>query len=423
MENGTLMNLHSALVLDGANGPPLVQGGSLVQEGGTLTATNASLRTVGGALSFTNAQADFDTLWLGISPFHAASTLHQAGGFIRGSVLVDNASYNLLGGTFSGDLKIGKYTDGFFRQFAGTNRSAILEIGISPFGRGHYTIDGGCLLASSIRVGNAPVGRGWFAQAGGEIEVDFLQIGAGGDYYQASIGNFFLTNGTLRTGRVVVTDGRFVQAGGHHSTAASLSMNGVYHEDRYGLVSMTPKYILEGGTFVSPGIILNAWSIFEQFGGTNFVQGSLSVSNTEYGLHDGCLSTSNTIIDGSGFKQTASFVQKGGNHAVSGTLSILGNYHLSGGTLVSSNILLSGRLVVTAGVLMNAGGVLLMAGELDLRSGSQSLGELQLLDHSLINFGTAPGALHFQVSASRPWKPGKLLAITNWNGQLNGSGS
>jgi len=148
-------------------------------------------------------------------------------------------------------------------------------------------------------------------------------------------------------------------------------------------------------------------------------------------MSGGSLITSNTTVSpgyfttSDGYHFYSQFLQSGGRHRVSNTLSNLDQYVLSGGSLFANRVYLRGLLVVSNvnAAISNPGG-LDCGGVLRLYGGSsESLGPMTLSANSILDL---PGTIHmlaFSDSSFKAWNNGVTLTVTNWNGSTNGGGS
>ncbi len=142
---------------------------------------------------------------------------------------------DLESGLFSGDLRArnltvgtpgspGRFeqTGGSFTEEENTSQSLTIRLGAAN-GRGEYRLSGGSLTAGDLEIGR--FGEGLFRQSGGHANV----------YYDNAIwgqGEYQLSGGVLESGELAVL-GRFVQTGGMHLNRQAADVgepntNGVY---------------------------------------------------------------------------------------------------------------------------------------------------------------------------------------------------
>src|SRR6185436_4536997 len=216
---------------------------------------------------------------------------------------------------------------------------------------GTYTLSGGAVTAPVLRIGPVLYSGGQFAQIGGYVSVASLELGSSSFRSFPGHGSYSLTNGVLVTGAIDMINGYIYQAGGMHTLSNGLSLFGNF--DDYGSDNRFVNYTLAGGSLFCPSINLGLFGSFDQSGGTNTVAGNLAFANTSYSMSGGSLITSNTTVSpgyfttSDGYHFYSQFLQSGGRHRVSNTLSNLDQYILSGGSLFANRVYLRGLLVVS----------------------------------------------------------------------------
>lgn len=308
--------------------------GSIVQEGGTVTASVVTRSWDGaltsGTLNMGKSRLDRGSYTLTGGGLYTESTIvgnggtgtfthdgaassnvvHEANNLVVGHDLGSSGVYNLGAGRLTSEVQsIGYNGTGEFIQSAplnSYNNTGSLVVGEGNTGVGTYTMQGGWLFAGTEIIGGS--GTGTFTHWGGLNDVaGSLYIGDYTDLTGPYIGDFTNGNGTY-------------------------SMNGMFS----GNPELRAHDEFIGGTGTGS---------FEQFGGTNTVAGSLSVG------HDG---------DGSG-----SYVLDGG-----GTLSVAGN------EVVGNSV---------TGALTQFGGVNTVGGQLNVGLASTGSGTLTLDSWGEIN--------------------------------------
>ena len=430
--NGSLDNLYGAFEVD--SGQWNITSGQFIQEGGTTVATNATTSVLAGSMNLTNADVNLGDLDLGDS-FTISGTVVQAGGSVDCALVVHGGSYSFLSGTFSGECSVlspfgvGYFGYSTFNQYSGTNY-AVISLGTSPrfpFGSGFgtYTLYNGAVVTSNVDIGRAGYAHGEFNQAEGFVSIASLNLGGGiggGGTGTTGVGTYSLTNGILLTGNLNIANGSIIQAGGQHTTTNALVL-GLYSVSRF-----FASYSLSGGEFFCPGIYMGTsgfwvfYTAFYQSGGTNSVAGDLIFDDTGYSLSGGTLLTSNTVVLQGGIH--SQFLQTGGEHRVSNTLSNLDQYFLSGGTLSASNIVLSGTLSVSNSAVILNPGLFNFGGNLQLfNNANENLGQMLLSSNSSIDLEPGTHTLAFLNSSSIAWGNGVTLTVSNWTGLANGGGS
>jgi hypothetical protein len=297
----------------------------------------------------------------------------------------------VVGGTGTGSVT---QTGGTVTVVSGPDTGG-LEIGRSTGGSGTYVLSDGELnvnresVAGSnafMLVGNA--GTGAFTQTGGSVSVEgtiTLGFAAGGSGTYDVSGDKSL----LETEHLVVRNGTFTQSGGHVSvdtnspgpTGGSLSIfsGGAYNLSaglaNDSLLDVEFTEIIQGG-------------IFTQSGGTNTVDGALSISNGGQYVLGGI--GSQLHIGDDVTVNNASISQTGGSAQVNGALNIdgsgggvgsyslggLGNLAVAGEEVIGDSGI--GSFVQTAGTNSLAGGTLTL-GKSPTGSGTYQLSGTALL--------------------------------------------
>ena len=301
-----------------------------------------------------------------------------------------------------------------------------------------------------------------------------------------------LESGTMRCLNLTFIDGTFIQIGGTHYVqeislpdqngyqlqGGALISEQVQIGNYWGLVPDTHPYVwqtggvhtnlqltmvradgngyyrLDQGLLVSSNVSLTKSNSFIQNGGTSLLQKLDLSSGGRFALNGGQVVTAETSVESFDYFPRSLFVQSGGEHTVTGALSLKGSsgvssepaYELGGGHLrapdirvegtalsvSSGGMLLSSNLTIVTGTLSLAGqGVVSNTGILTLSnyyyaasitadnaSERQYLGRLQIRNGGFLNLHASPvqptyaTVLEFNDSHALPWS-GQLL-ITNW---------
>jgi fibronectin-binding autotransporter adhesin len=337
-------------------------GGLFIYDGGTLSATafTAALGvgydagainaiTFNGSLDVSNLRCFYVGYagtgsiiqMAGDCHFNYESYLgYQAGG---------TGTYQLNGGTLrAGNYEYFGYSGtGCFIQSGGTHLvSSHLYLGYNATGTGSYTMSGGLLtIGTGGLLGNLYVGyhgKGVFSQSGGTHTSGEVSIGG---ELEGGIGSYFLQGGTLNAQDLRIHLGAVTQTGG----VCTLSPYGLLCAGRW---RGPATYTLAGGALNvgSPGDTIDEGigdsGAFLQTGGTHYVSGSLSVDGDDYmaafvlgggGLTVGTTGGSN--IEYIGRYGSGTFTQTGGTHLINGTLDMAhysmtsASFTLTGGTL------------------------------------------------------------------------------------------
>ncbi len=212
---------------------------------------------------------------------------------------------------------------------------------------------------------------------------------------------------------------------------AGAQLSGVY-QDLYisgQLVPPNPGHwsyaycTLADGTLSSSSMRLIA-AYFDQSGGTNST-GGLCVLGAEYTLSGGTLRTGGTGVESFPPISRPPFVQIGGVHIVTNTLSIYRwpywdyyspDYCLGGGQLVVSNM-----FVAPQAHFSQTGGTLAITGTLTMANcdfwvgpGAQRFGYLQITNVATLHMPGSACRLHFRNSSGVAWSSDAQLIIDGW---------
>ncbi|MCU0734953.1 MAG: autotransporter domain-containing protein [Methylotetracoccus sp.] len=373
-------------LLIGSSAQGMAGSATYVLQGGNLTTVN---EIVGGG-------ADGTGTFTQTGGTHTVSNALYIGSSVQGVGVGGNGTYELIGGSLdAGDVIIANIdgaTGSFVQTGGAVSVSNRLLVGTSVTGLdplGLYAFRGGTVNAREVIVGDGVGGVGAFTQTGGTHTVgDVLTIGrvGGQGTYELSGDDSLLTAASAFIGRG--GGGSFTQSGGTHTVGETLVIgsstkgfdaNGTYTLIRGNLNTVTNEIIGDGD---------GGFGTFVQTGGTHTVSGTLTIGQFggrgSYALSDGTLMASNENLGINGAQGT--FLQAGGNHTVIDTLTIsrTGAYTLSGGSLSSANTLNNGRFVQSGGTISGVASTgigLINNGSYDYSGGT--------FTGSLINNGTA----------------------------------
>jgi hypothetical protein len=419
--NGSIMNLYSAFEV---GGQWTNNGGQYVEQGGTTVATNGSTYVLnGGSVNLTNADFKLGQLVLGSFDNPSDTNMvSQVGGQTDCHLTILAGSYTLLSGCLSGECSVTGGYQANFNQAGGTNLADIYVAAEEKnLGFAYYTLSGGTIISSTIELGD--VGPASFSQDGGLVTVGSLVMGGNG----GSIGVYTMTNGVLQSGTVNIISGDFTQTGGLHITSSPLKVYGSFGSNN--TLALHAEYGLYGGDLYSPGVSLGPQTTFAQQAGTNSIAGDLLLSyGAYYVLDSGVLLTSNTELSTNftfgDYAYDNEFVQQGGEHWITNTLSNLDSYYLMGGSLYASNIVLTGTLFIYSSATIVNPGLFEFGGTLVLYSGAAAnLGQMLLSNNSIVQFESGTHTLGFLNSSALAWNSRSTLVVSNWNGSANGGGS
>lgn len=391
---------------------------------GSITMTsNSAITTLSSALNTTGTLTMGGTFNEGYFSSVTASNLYVG----------SNSLYNLTNGTLSilGGQEVVSGPDSIFNQEGGYHYASHITIA-AP---GRYDLKGG-ELGGAVKISG-----GTLNQTGGDLSPDSLllersgslvQTGGTGTIGSATVGElasfanppstYTLSNGTpiFSSGLTIGTIGVFDQEGGSNTVNGTLT---VASDTFYAGHVVLGKFVLNGGTLSSQGI--SVFGAFGQGGGTNLVTQDLTISGSSYSRYDlvgGWLVTSNTVM-GQG---DGNFIQTGGRHQIAGTLHVTGGagdaYELDGGQIIAPTIeILYGTLAHRGGTVTNST-LLRLGGWWDEFVGNQQFGQLQIgTNDGSLWLGTNSAILRFANSSSQPWDGG-ILHIRNWSGSLTGGG-
>jgi hypothetical protein len=348
--------------------------GSIVQEGGTVTASVVT-RSWDGALTS-------GTLDMGHSRLDRGSYTLTGGGLYTESTIVGNRGtgtfthdgttgsdvnhfadtltiasqvgssgvYNLGAGRLTSETQIiGNSGTGEFIQSAplnSYNSTGSLVVGRESTGDGTYTMQGGWLFAGSETIGDGGTGRfthwGGLNDVAGDLTIGDFNFTYGNGTY--SMMGMFGGNPELRANNEYVGNygnGSFEQFGGTNTVAGGLHI---------GMTSINSgTYVLDGwGTLNAADIVVgnSSTGTFTQHSGSatasSLVIGKNAGSSGTYNMNMGNLTAANITVghDGTGVFNQADGMNMyfdGGSLSV-GSGSGNGTYNMSGGMLATTNI-------------------------------------------------------------------------------------
>src|SRR4051812_26990329 len=296
----------------GTDVPFTVANGLIAADGGRIVNFDSALIVQSGTIIVTNSE------------------IVQDGGFIRttnATMYLQNAEYDLTNGVFeAGTVSIGTPAHSYFNQYGGA--AMITDLGFGR-GGGGYLLYGGTLdLPGGLPLIGRPGGVGYFQSGGTNRTLNVLME----DDYAGSSPNATLNGGLLAAGNVDVHSGWFGQStltqnGGTHIVTNALNVAGGASEGAY---VKRAAYYLNSGALAAGSIELNANggdSLFVQTNGSTSAGTFYAHSLGYYGsfndyitLMGGSLTCSNfTLDDGRGC-----FTQSGGELVVSNLLTITG---------------------------------------------------------------------------------------------------
>ena len=174
-----------------------------------------------------------------------------------------------------------------------------------------------------------------------------------------SSGIFRMTNGLLVTGTLGLGNGSFSQYGGEVRIGSLLSISGNY-DDYNAQFRWSAAYQLNGGMLTMPGLSIGFRGDFSQAAGSNRINGALTLDRSSYQLSGGVLSVSNITVNPPGhlvlsdgtYTINARFSQFGGTNLVASTLTISDSYDCAGGFLSASNIVVNGSLTISSNAVL-----------------------------------------------------------------------
>ncbi len=280
----------------------------------------------GGTATVTTAESAGD-FWLG-SGAGAGHCVVNSGSLTVGTRLrlpySTSGTFTLNGGSVSLAALYIPYASGTgsFVQNGGTNEITSSEFNIPRHGAGSYTLNAGKLISGSLKIGAySGVGdTGTFTQVGGIYTNSGITVG------YSSCGTYNLTNGFITSGGITVgrsKTGIFNQYGGTNSLRSSKSVSLGYRAGGNGI------YNLNGGEFIFDGGYLGVGggeSHYESCTGT-LNQTSGVYSNTSGVTYIGYYRNSEGTYNLSGgrafmhdlyvgYNGTGSFYQSGGTNTV-----------------------------------------------------------------------------------------------------------
>ena len=461
---GTLSNNTN---ISSSIGSLAIYGGAMNQNGGTITASSASILTNNGSyvVSGNASILRFNTAAVTMGNFsfsyNNASNAGAANGLVisAGLTVQDGATVNFtnnstgIGGiglngnqTFTVGTGATMNAAWAVNSFNGTsgltkNGSGTLVLSANNIYIGATTINAGTLSISSITNGGVSGALGNSTNAAAN-----LVLGAGTlEYTGSSNGstdrNFTLTNGTTSTISVTNATTSLTISGAAATTNGSLTKAGA------GTLILSGNNAYTGTTMINAGtIIISGGSALADTGAVTLANTSgavLSVSTSEtIGSLSGGGASGGNIVIASGqtltINQSANATFSGaisGANLVktgSGTLTVNGSNAYTGTTTVNSGTLAAasskalgnstvinvntGSLLVTAASAVSdsaainlGGGTLAVSGAFD-----ETVGLLTLSANSTIDLDGFTGTLRFGGVGS--WSSGATLAIWNWNG-------
>jgi len=435
-----VINLNSGLVVE--NGSLDIVNGRIIQNGGFINATNGTT-FLNGYFYLTNGLFEAGAVSFGLSP---TGFPPQTGFFYQygGAAAIANLSLDSVipGNTYTiydGELRVsgslalgGSIRDSHFYQYGGRVTANELGIGSLDGGNTYILYNGELVVTGRLSI-NGIYGAENFLQDGGTNCVSELEIGSFHSYPK-----YTLNGGLLCASNVMLevvgyaSEPVFEQNGGIHIVTNTLTLIG--WADRYG--TDTANYFLTDGYLSAGNIVLQA-SIFHQANSTTSVSGTFQLGrneDTRIGLvllDSGTLRCANVSYTSAG----SGISQNGGEFIVTNLFSFGGRanwigmqfakYYFSGGTLTASNIELAAEMIIGSstqtGRITNPG-YFKMSGTLTSGDATEQLGRFILASNSVIDLGDGSAKLSFANSSAEIWDEAAKLFVTNWNGSLTGGG-
>lgn len=328
--------------------------------------------------------------------------------------------------------------------------------------------DGGVISVSNLTLGNTATypfaSNATFQLQNGWLVVDSQEIIGGTD-----LGTLIQNNGTNSTPNLLVGNGVYTRNGGalfagqmvidaplvaifappsavvnHLAGSATITnlLRLVGESSRFS--PRAAMFNMSGGSLSTPLIQLQTAAEFHQTGGVVTLSEELSVNDfgsrvsSDYFLSGGTLLTPRTTLLSS-YPNADGFVQSGGSHVVSDTLSLNGSamYQFRGGTVSAPNMVLSGNFSYPPAQFFVLGApaftvtnqnITMQGGAIVMEDSRQQFGRLTLSGDSGVNLAGASAILRFADSHTNSWlgsMPGgsPMLTVYNWNGSTNGGGA
>jgi hypothetical protein len=406
--------------------PLTVSNGVTLADNAQILNFNSGFEVESGTITVTNSQ------------------VIQDGGFVRttnASMNLSDSQYQLTNGVFEGGVVwIGAPAPSEFNQYGGTATITTLDLGTPTAGSsGAYSLYGGNLnLPNGLTLMGPNNSMTSYFQSGGTNQTTTVKIEPGIFGISPS---FKLNGGLLADHEVDIFSDNFGSAvleqnGGTHSVVANVQING---SAASSTETHPAAYYLNGGSLIAPIVNLNANSgdaRFIQTNGSAQVQlfdafGDQSYYTAQIKLSGGTLSCSNLFSTSGG-----SIQQDGGVLSVSNTLGVLGyrnpgikiytRYTLLGGTLSASNIDISGEWIIGDSNGTNRisnPGYFSLRRFLQISNAVEQLGRFILPSSSTIDLAGSASRLSFAKSSGETWSSGATLTIANWNGNPAGGGA
>jgi autotransporter-associated beta strand protein len=182
-----------------------------------------------------------------------------------------------------------------------------------------------------------------------------------------------------------------------------------------------------GGTAINGGVVRtdNANALGTtgtiSFGGGTFRYGS--GVTTDYSNRFSNAAGQNYRVDTNG--QNVTFASGLGsstgqlNKMGAGTLTLNGVSTYAGDTRITAGILRLGA----SDRIGNASRLVLAGGTFNANGFDEILGTLQVVENSVIDMGSGDSVLQFDESFGETWTAGKVVTITNWSGNKEGTGA
>ena len=421
-ENTLLLNSFGTAV------PLTVLNGITLQDGAQILNFDSGLDVQSGTFMVTN------------------SDIIQDGGFVRttnASMNLNDSAYNLTNGVFEGGLVVLGYpVSAQFNQYGGSVLITNLEFGAGVMGSGGaYALYGGELsLPNGLPLEAAGNSHSSYFQSGGTNRTTSIIL-EGGLFAVAP--DFTLNGGLLADNDVSLLADSFGSPTINQNGGTHLVTNVLYLAGDRGTEIHPATYHFNGGTLSAGRINLDSSrgdALFIQTNGTAQAgeiqahsSGNLMYYEymTRVALSNGTLSCSNlSSVDGGNIDQSSGVL------VVSNLLSFTGyqvpgptnytRYTFNGGTLIASNINAGGDWIIGDSNGTNRisnPGTCSLSHQLQIGNAVEQLGRFILASNATIDLAGSASRLSFANSSGETWAGGATLVVADWNGNAAGGGA
>jgi hypothetical protein len=392
-DSGQILNFNSYLYVP--NGQFLVTNAQVIQDGGLVRITNATLNLFNSDYHLTNGIFEASAILIGVN---GPSHFHQYGG----TAAIGNVGFSYSTGPGTGDrgivlhggilnLPFGFLLEGrggsteSYLQDGGTNYTSNITLQVGLTGPSpDFTLNGGLLVDNNVHVNADTIATDIQQNGGTHIVSNILKLTGGTRTGTIRPASYQLNNGTLSASNIVLEsqagDARFFQSNGIVQ-AGQIQANGYYANHS--------EITLAGGTLSCSNLVMTDGAQCIQSGG------ALVVSNT---------------LAFSGFRSPGP--------------NLYSRYTLLGGTLSADNIYVGGDWIIgdSATSRISNPGSCTLAHFLQIGNAVEQLGQCTLASDATIDLAGSASRLSFADSSSEPWAP-TTLTVLNWNGDLSGGGA